>query len=305
MIRPFRLENLKRISREEIGIIKAMCELLPANEARTRIKEGVLDTIAGHIGGEVSIKLVSAERFLAEDFVSKLPEASVIGVIGMSAPSWKLLFTIDYEISSLLIDRLLGGTEKTSPSDTRRFTDVELGILQYLVMQVLKKIYDMCDTKPRLHFRFERFISEPHGVLTYAEAKGDLYVATFEVRILDNSGIFNIIIPSGSVSEFIKIQKGAGDITRERNYFKNELERFGFLNVPVWAEAGRSMINPVDLEGLEAGDIILFDESMLNLSGGILSGSVTIHFGDSEEGVTAKLEGLDKEKARFRLDVVE
>lgn len=289
MIKPFKLDGIKKVSRHEIDLVRAMYEVLPPTEARERLHVAIRKSLMKHLGQDVRYYLSSTTRQKFNEFSAGLPEHPVLIVFGFAPVESKLIVQIDYNVANLVINKLLGSGEGDVP-DARPLTETEQGVLQYLIMQVLKEIYGLAGASPRAHFRLEKFIFDPASAGKYAEGRGDAYLMHINVSVADQSGFLRLIFPDSFLEEAALLAPaGIASGGEERKYFSKHLGKWAHVKTSVWAEAGSSLLSPAEIKDLGEGDVILFDDSGIKISGKKVEGDVTMHFGSAEREVTASL----------------
>lgn len=303
MIKPFKLDNLKKIPGKEVELIRALYEYLPATDMREKFHVSIRKSLMKHLGQDIRYFLSSCETMSFGDFVGSLPSCPVIVVLGLTPIERKAIIQIDHQIANVVINKLL--SDSAAMSELKPLTETEQGVLQYLIMQVLSQVYAAGGAAPRVHFRFEKFLFDPAEIRQITGQRENICALTLDVNILDQKGFVKIVFPDPFLEEMVQLSAGAGSSKKEREYFAKQLKSWGFLETSAWAEAGNCLLSPVDIKGLEAGDVILFDETGLAMDGKKITGEVKIHFGSSEDCVKAGLETVDKKKIGCKLDTVE
>lgn len=288
MIKPFKLDNLKKVSRREQELIHALYEFLPATEVREKVHVAIRKALIKHLGRDIRYFLSSVETISFNEFSTALPECPVVVVLGLAPIGKKLIIHVDHHIANLLINKLLGGGDVTM-GEVKPLTETEQGVMQYLVMQILSQIYSSGGAEPRVHFRMDRFLFDPGDVRKLVDAREKVCILTVNVTIFDQSGFIRLVFPDPFLEEIVNLSEGAGQTKGERKYFGHALHKWGFVKTSVWGEAGNSLLNPVEIRDLEPGDVILFDESDLKLTGGEMKGNIVLHFGAGGKGVDASL----------------
>lgn len=299
-MKPFKLDNIKKVTREEIELVRALYEYLPATEVRDRFHVAVRRALMKHLGQDIRYYLSQVTRKPFINFVNDLPQSPVLLVLGLTPIEKKAFVYIDHRIASVLISKLLGSSG-VGMGELRPLTETEQGVLQYLVMQVLSQIHSATGREARVHFRFEKFIFEGNKLLDLIAAKDNVCTLTVEVGMFDQSGFVKLVFPDPFLTEALEVSGGAGSTKRERKFFGQQLARMGFMKTSMWAEAGRSELAPYEIKDLELGDVVLFDETGLELADKKLSGEVVLHFGpDIESGVKSDV-STEKTKLKCTL----
>jgi flagellar motor switch protein FliM len=302
MLKAFKLNHLKKVSAHEVELVRALYEFLPATDIRDKFDLAIRKSLIKHLGQDLRYFLSSCEMKFFNEFSATLPEQPLLTVMGLTPIEKKALIQIDHHIANLVINKLLSGS--TTMSDLKPLTETEQGVLQYLIMQVLSQVYRSAGSEPRVHFRFEKFIFDPTEAKEIIGSKQRVCILTVEINLFDQSGFVRLIFPDPFLEEMLHLAPGAGRTKKERAYFGRQLKKWGFIKTSAWAEAGSSLLSPVEIKDLEAGDVILFDETDLNKVGKKIAGNVQLHFGGLEGGVKAKIEKSDPKTIKCKLSNV-
>ncbi|MFH0800471.1 MAG: hypothetical protein V2A66_09875 [Pseudomonadota bacterium] len=281
--KPFHF-RLKKVSRREQELLRAVHEYLPATGLREGFAKGVGEAIARHVGEEFSFQLSAVHQETYSSFLSKIPQPAVMAVVGLAPLSRGAIVEIDSPLAQLAVERLLGGRTETYP-EPRVLSDTEQGVLEYLILQIMAHIHRLCGKDARVHFRFDRFAFGPHEMRDLAGAEDGVAVLTFRVALGSHSGFVRLALPDPFVEEGMLCVEAPGEIRKgERDWRAGQLARFGYIRSPLWAEAGRTTLAASDLAELEDGDVIIFDQSSMVFEDGRPSGSVVLRVGDGLHG---------------------
>lgn len=301
MVKPFKLDHLKKISGHEVELIRALYEFLPATDVREKLHVAIRKALMKHLGQDIRYYLSAVEKKNFNEFTASLPECPILMILGLTPIEQKVIIHLDHHIANLVVNKLLGGGD-VAQGEIKPLTETEQGVLQYLVMQVLSKIYALTGSEPRVHFRFERFVFDSQEVAKFARAREGVCILTLEISIFDQSGFARLVFPYPFLEEILSLSAGAGSSKKEREYFGRQLAKWGFIKTSLWAEAGNCLLSPVEMKDLEPGDVVLFDETELKLVGKVAKGEVLIHCGAAEGGVSASLTETDPKRIRCKLN---
>lgn len=301
MIKPFKLDNIKKITRHEVDLIHALYEFLPATDIRDKLHVAIRKTLMKHLGQDLRYYLSSVEKMEFGQFAAALPQTPLLMVLGLTPIPRKAIVQIDFNIANLAINKLLGAGD--APIDEAKpLTETEQGVLQYLIMQVLSQIHQLAGAESRVHFRFEKFAFDQKEILGLAKAKEGVYILNIEISISGRSGFVKLVFPHPFLEDILVMPHGAGNTKKEREYFGRQLEKWNFVKASLWAEAGTSLLSPIEIRDLESGDVVLFDDTSLKFSGKKIGGKVLLHFGDGPAGVEAEITEMPAKLVRCRLD---
>lgn len=303
MVTPFKLDHLKKISKREVDLTRALYEYLPATDVRDKIHVEIRKTLMNSLGQDLRYFTSKLEWINVAKFVHNMPEVPCLAFFGLEPIDKRAIIYIDSNIADVVINKLLGGAESIM-TEARAFTETEQGVLQYLIMQVLKQIYILAGAEPRVHFRFQKFAFSEDDISKIYKGDDMLCVLNIEVSLMDQAGFIRIAFPNPFLEEMSSLLTGAGNTKAEREYFAEQISKWGFVKSSLWAEAGNTLLSPIEIRDLEEGDVILLDKSDVELKDGKLSGDVFLHYGTVESGVKSKLKAVNKKNIQCKLEKV-
>lgn len=304
MAKPFKLDKIKKVSRHETELIRALYEFLPATDIREKVDVGIRKTLMKHLGQDIRYYVSNIEQVNFADFVSALPEYPLLISLGLTPIGKKAFIQFDQKIANIAIDKLLGGSEGSTP-ETGALTETEQGVLQYLIMQVLSQVHAMCGKEARVHFRFEKFLFDQNDLMKLVSPRDSVCVMTIETGFLDRTGFVKLVFPYPFLEELVHVPCGAGKTEKERAHFKKQLGKWGFIKTSLWAEAGNALLSPLDMKGLETGDVVLFDNTKLKMSGKNISGNLMLRFGEIDGGVEASLTEANEKTIKCKMSAID
>ncbi len=299
-IRPYRFK-LKQVSEHEQRLLEALFAYLPATGLRSLFRRGLVQALTREIGVPCALHLETVRQESYEQFLSRLPDPALLAVVGMAPIEAKAILDIDAPLAMTIVERLLGGEGRRVP-EPRPLSDTEQGVFEYLLLKAMAEVHDLCGDDARVHFRFERFAMHPHEVRELAAGDEGMALLVFRLQVGERTGFVRLVLPDPFVEGVLLDVEGVEERRPgERAERLQRLRRFGFLRVPLWAEAGRTVLTPAELAQLEEGDVVLFDESLVRLDGGRPTGKCLLRVGAGlAGGYEAELQ-TDADYARLTL----
>lgn len=181
------------------------------------------------------VEIIEVEEQQYYEFNNALPDSVLIGTIDLSIKDNDeenlMMMDISKDICFCSIDRLLGGLGKPLESD-REFTEIELGILEYMMkgmVNLMKNIWsDYLEVSPRLIK-----LDTNARILQGISADENVVIVVMKIKINDTQGILNLCIPAVTLDTIFKIKnaliKKKGEKRRptvrcaaKRGYFKTD-----------------------------------------------------------------------------------
>lgn len=281
-IEPFHWQ-LKTVSAASVSAMEALFSFLPATTVRDTIALELRKVLMHHLGNDSYFTLESVDVTPCRQWTTALSEPTIVAVLGMVPFPTKVLVHVDHIIAHHVIDRLLGGGGDITP-EIRLLTEAEIGVLQYLFMQLLSKLHTLCAHDERVHFRFEQILQRTENLLQFSPVKEEGVVMSFRLGFAEHVGFVRFLFPNPLITGAMVEPLHTTTSTGERHYWKSRMEAFGDQKASVWAEAGVVTIHPDELKGLEVGDVILLDESDIRMTGKKLDGDLKLRIGDGQHG---------------------
>ena len=298
MIKPFHF-NLAKISKAQIGIVEGLLEFLPATGLRETLNLAVRKALNKYLP-DVRYYVESVTPTAFRDFFAALPHLCTVGVLGMEPFREKGFVEIDPVLSHLAITKLLGGKSEEM-TELRSLTETEQGVIEFLLLKLLSQIHKLGGESVRLHFRLEQMVMEPAHLKQVSKDDFPLVCIRVHVAFLNRSGFVKIFLPHPWVMEgFLKDLPGdkKGEAFKE---IKKNLKNFDTIPVRLKGVLGEAEVEPGDIQNLEEGDVVLFDETELVKKRDGIRGEVKIVAGDGESGgLTALWEGF-ADKGRCKI----
>lgn len=282
-IKPFRLK-LAKVSEKDQRALNALFSFLPLTGMRDAFIGAIQETISSHLNIETSFGLDVVTEGSFKSFFDKMPDPVLIAVLGAAPAQGKILLEFDSGLAGFFIERLLGGGAETFPTP-KPLSEIEQGVLQYLILQLLAHVYRLCGEDSRVHFRFEKFIFNPEDLRNIIGFEDTVFGLGVRMNIGNNVGYVRLIFPSPLVTQlYLNVQAKGEARKAENEYLWGKLTEYGHVKLPLWAEGGRVTITTGDMKNLESGDVILLEDTKLQLNEKGLGGSVILRAGDGNHG---------------------
>ncbi len=276
---PFKL-NLKKVSERDQRLLAAIYDYLPDTGMRDSFSRGIREVIRKHLGTECSIALEGIRQESYTNFLALIPSVCVTVVIGLEPLASRAILEIDVPLAMLMVEKLLGGHSETYP-EPRALSDTEQGVLEYLLLQVMAKLHRAFGGDERIHFRFDRFAFASQDLRALATTGDGVALLIFRVNIGRQSGFVRLALPDPFVEEAMLREAGVfGLCPSESEWVAQQMNRFGFVESSLWAEAGGCVLSHSEMKQLEEGDVILFDHSSTAMREGKPHGRALLRVGD-------------------------
>lgn len=241
-------------------------------------------------------------RVVSREDVAKLSAPlGYYAVLGTAPTPHKVLVELDPTLAAWAIERLLGGRDAAPAGRMLRPpTELELGVLSFLALQLVQAFGRGLVGGQELALRLERLVGESAEWLGFAEETAQFVGLGLRVQLGDRLGYLRILLPEALVQGHFGGRLPAGD---DGDYarMRRALQALPEVQVPVRVVAAQLALTPDDIANVERGDIIVLENHQLQLGSGGVGGQVTLHLGRGRHGtITAR---LFDELGELRLEV--
>lgn len=285
-IKPFKLK-LKKVKAAESGFVDLLFGLMNNLGFSGDIKTLFQETVLAQTTLELKIDLESYQLLDSDDFSYVHSEQFFCAMLTAMPQDLKIFVQADSSLALLLVERLLGGASGEIPSP-RQLSEIELGVFQYLLLQLLSKIHLNGDKKGT-RFILDKFIKDDSAIVGYFK-KNDCVLLTYRVSAGSGCGFVKIMLPFGLLEKGMGSRLTSAEMSKDDfEKYLNQLGSYGYINTTLWAEAGRSVVSNKDCSNLDEGDVVVFDQTELESEKP--SGRVLLRIGDGlTTGIMATLE---------------
>jgi len=197
------------------------------------------------------------------------------------------------EFASSLIDVLLGGTGDPS-GGLRELSQIELAVIEFLCLRLCREVNQQLGISI---FRLEqvaasspdwsvRKSTEAEGLHETAnERSGSYLVAAFSVAIGRCAGILRVYFNSAAIADLnATVNLTALTVADRSTRSRQKTARYCDLSPDLRTSVclGRAEVTASELADLECGDVVVLDESPIQMRDGKLSGHVSVRIGDAD-----------------------
>ncbi len=287
-LRKYRMQDLPRLTREQVRAINALLCHLPQTPFEHDFKKRLRDALAQLLHADVDVWFDGVRALAQGELKRVLAEPTCAAVIGLPPRTDKALLEVDLPLAQRAIDKLLGGSAEDVDGQ-RPLSEIEDGVFSFILLKVLHLVAGDVE-ESQLGVRLEAM----HGTLASLKerfpASDPCLCMSFKVFFNKQVGFARLYVPMALMSEALTGAPPSSGPAQERALAR-QLERLDLIRMvmtPVVVEVGRIALPVADIEALDTEDIILVEESELRLEPGdppALSGRAQARVGDGGHGV--------------------
>lgn len=228
------------------------------------------NSISNLIHSNVEIKMGAVEQISFDEFIRSIPNPALLGLFHTQPLAGTQILEINQQFCIQVIELMCGGSESKYVKNLKKkdsFTDIELGILEELVLSVLKAFQSAWNELIEVETGMDSIETNPQLIQAMSPNEPIILISFF-VELFQNKSFMNICIPyisfenivdKLSIKNWFDFDKGADGIHREIL-----AERIKSTSVNVEIALGGSVITVDDFLQLECGDIITLDTKINN-----------------------------------------
>ena len=231
-------------------------------ESFSKIAGNLLST---QIRSNAKISLGGVEQISYDEFIRSIPKSTLLGMFRSKPLTGIQILEVNPQFCVQAIDLMCGGFERstiTMPANKERFTDIELGILEEIVMSILRSFEAAWAEIIDIETELDTLETNPQLVQNMSPNEPVILIS-FVVDVMDNRSFMNICIPYVSFENVIDklSMKNWFDFDKEVSEDGQEIlkERIMSATANLEVVLGKSTITVDDFLQLENGDILQLD----------------------------------------------
>ncbi len=249
-VAPYNFKRPRRVAQEQIRTLSGLHENL------VRRLEYSFGTLLRQI---VDVSLVSVIQLTYEEFLGSLANPTCFALLGIKETTSKVAIEMGLDLTSAMIDRLLGG-KGTASGGARELTELEWSIVQRVHSTIVEDYQEAWQPIKRLEFVQLEHESNPHQA-QFLGPNEPVIIIVINLKMGDVAGILHICFPFGSLKPLLHTLKPKtwleaeelGASEDEATWMRRHIGR---ANVRVSANIVGSKISVRNLLALRPGDVL-------------------------------------------------
>ena len=295
-LRRFKWSSLPQISRLQARVMNTLLTHFPQTPFEKGFKQKLRNALEPVLHADVDVWFDGLKVIEPGAFPRLLADPCCCSILGLVPKTDKALIEVDLPSAQLAIDKLLGGTAEGADAH-RPLSEIEEGVFSFVMLKALAVVQETFGGERQIGLKLEGL----HGNLESLKARFDVDVRlvclSFKLFLDNRVGVLRIYLPATLVESDFPATWPEDGPAKERLLFsygdRKDLVRL--LKAPLCVEVGRLNLAMGDLEGLDAGDIVLVESTDARIgksdsdtadddNASVLSGQVTCRIGDGAHG---------------------
>ncbi|MFN7134131.1 MAG: hypothetical protein ACK4N5_18780, partial [Myxococcales bacterium] len=280
-VRPFEFKNLEKIPYRHLLLMQRLEWLLPRVVLSTDLGDTVRDRLHALFDEDVRLWVDYVHLVGAKSVRKLVPDNTFLGVVTTSAHGPRGLIEIELGFAHSIVDLLLGAAASDAVL-MRPLTEIEQGVLSYMVLESFKAISPTPEPgRPRL--RLERVADSTEDALKVFEEEKTVALVEFKALIGNSAGYIRMLLPGSLVHTALPPEDGEARRSRRVAQIQKRLPWLKSVKSWLRAEIGGTELTGADLRGLRSGDVLLLDALTTPCHRGE-NGSATLRVGLGRSG---------------------
>ncbi len=210
----------------------------------------------------VKFSLVGIEQATYDEFLTTLPNPSVIYIFRMPPLEGSAILEVNAGITFCMVDRLLGGPGKARMR-VRELTDIEQTLMRTVTDRLLADLGASWAQLAEIHPEYEDYETNPQFA-QIVPPHDPVILFAFEIKMGDTFGSLNMCIPYSVIQPItgrLSAQRWFMESPRKGTSRRSQLEGkvLGQVEVPIRVELGECEATMREVLDLEVGDIVKLD----------------------------------------------
>jgi type III secretion system YscQ/HrcQ family protein len=298
-VRPFLFTNLPRYTHDQIAVLQSLQAYFSQRPFSRTFLDEMGSLLEGYLKAPCAIAVQETQTVARTNLGALLPAVGCLLVIGCAPGEHKILVDLDPSIATLAIDRLLGGNGEASRIQ-RALTEIEEGVLSFIILKALTFVHDAWETGRELALTLDRFASRLEELQPIIDSEPGYHVLSLSLGVGKKVGYARILVPDTLITtRFQQALAQAGGPEAERRHMRTVFRALGERDVTARVEVAQLDLGPDDIAGLEEGDIVILENHQLVLGPEGLSGLAFVKLGTGRNGGLRTQIQSDGERVRL------
>lgn len=216
-------------------------------------------SMSGQLRMLVQVEVVSVEQLTFDEYSRSLPSPTILNVFTMEPLVGTSLFEVNIDITSAIIDRLLGGPGRVTRI-RRDLTDIERTLISSITGRLLSTLSEAWQNVLTFSPKLETMEMNPRFV-QIVPPSDPVVLITFEAKFGENTGPLSLCIPYIVLEPVMsKISAQAMFATQRQSqsseYRANLTGRVNGTYVPFQVVLGETTVSVSDVISLGVGDVL-------------------------------------------------
>lgn len=223
--------------------------------------------LSGYLRTYIEVDVISVQSLIYTEFSNSISNPAILGIVDFAPFNGQVIIDVSADIANAMIERVLGGTGKSSANskENRTLTEIEMTLLRNILIKFINLLKEPWGNIVELRPKLENIETNAQFAQIVSPAES-VALITFNLHIGENEGMVNICIPHFVIEPILPSLSSRLWFATSNKREMTEEER-GALELGIsqskinmTAVVGGSNITVSELMNLQKGDIILLNK---------------------------------------------
>ncbi len=223
--------------------------------------------LSGYLRTYIEVDVISVQSLIYTEFSNSISNPAILGIVDFAPFNGQVIIDVSADIANAMIERVLGGTGKSSTNskENRTLTEIEMTLLRNILIKFINLLKEPWGNIVELRPKLENIETNAQFAQIVSPAES-VALITFNLHIGENEGMVNICIPHFVIEPILPSLSSrlwfATSNKREMTEEERGAMELGISQskINMTAVVGGSNITVSELMNLQKGDIILLNK---------------------------------------------
>lgn len=223
--------------------------------------------LSGYLRTYIEVDVISVQSLIYTEFSNSISNPAILGIVDFAPFNGQVIIDVSSDIANAMIERVLGGTGKSSTNskENRTLTEIEMTLLRNILIKFINLLKEPWGNIVELRPKLENIETNAQFAQIVSPAES-VALITFNLHIGENEGMVNICIPHFVIEPILPSLSSrlwfATSNKREMTDEERGAMELGISQskINMTAVVGGSNITVSELMNLQKGDIILLNK---------------------------------------------
>ncbi len=257
-LRPFSFPRMEKMTRAQARLLGRLDWLIPVTLLAGEVPEPVRSRLRELFEEDVRLWLDYAHLITPDRLRKVVCDPTFLAAVNPAPQGTRGVLEFDLSLAHAAIDLLLGATG-TEAASLRALTEIEEGVISYVLLEALKgRVPALDPQRPRL--RLERILHGVDEAAALFSEETQIAAVQFKMAIGIHPGFFRLFLPGSLLARAVPPPDSPDRRLRTQTRLARHVRRLSGLRVPLRVEIARADISAGDFAGLHAGDVVLVED---------------------------------------------
>jgi type III secretion system YscQ/HrcQ family protein len=257
-VRPFSWPRLEKLTKQQARLLGRLDWIVPVSVLTGDLPETTRTRMRELLDEEVRLWLDYAHLVSPDRLRKIVVDPTFLATVNPTPQGTRGMVEFELSLAHAAMDLLLGATG-TEAVALRPLTEIEEGVLSYILLEALKALIPVLEPqRPRL--RLERILHGTDEAAAVFAGETEVAVVQFKISIGIHPGFFRVFLPGSLLARAVPLPDSPDRRLRHGVRLARHIGRLSAVKVALRAEIGRTEVTAREFAGLRSGDVLLVED---------------------------------------------